>query len=181
MDERAAHYRSRLAERPAIVILDNAADYDQVRPLLPGGSSVALVTSREHQATLLARSGGLHLELPPLTKDEALELLGRRLGEARVAADLHAAESIVRRAGRLPMAVLIAAEHAAHGGLSLERVATQLRTAHERLEMFASPDPAVNIYGVIDSSYLALPPQPARVFRLLGASPRYPAPAAGGW
>lgn len=113
-----------------------------------------------------------------MTKDEALGLLRKRLGEARVAADLPAAESIVRRAGRLPMAVLIAAEHAAHRGVSLERVAAQLRSAHERLEMFTSPDPAVNIYGVIDASYLALPSQPARVFRLLGASPASPISAA---
>jgi DNA-binding transcriptional ArsR family regulator len=171
VEERSACYRSRLAERPALVILDNAADYEQVLPLLPGAGSAVVVTSRDHQAALLARSGGLHVELLPLTDEEALRLLRRRVGDARVEVDRAAAEAIVRRCGHLPMAILIAAEHVLHRGDSLGHVADQLRTARDRLDLFSSSDPAVNIHGVIDVSYLALPSQPARVFRLLGASP----------
>ncbi|MDT8916025.1 helix-turn-helix transcriptional regulator [Amycolatopsis sp. PS_44_ISF1] len=171
IEERSARYRSRLAERPALVILDNAADYEQVCPLLPGAGSAVVITSRDHQTALLARSGGLHVELPPLTGNEALQLLRRRVGDARVDVDLPAAETIVRRAGNLPMAILIAAEHALHHGDSLRNVAVQLRTERDRLDLFSSVDPAVNIHVVIDFSYLALAPQPARVFRLLGASP----------
>jgi tetratricopeptide (TPR) repeat protein/transcriptional regulator with XRE-family HTH domain len=176
--DRVARYRSLLAQRPALVVLDNVAGYDQVRHLLPGAGSAVVITSREHQPTLLLRSGGLHLELPPLTPDEALTLLRRRLGDARVDADPAAAEAVVRRCGRLPTAVLIAAEHIRqrHHG-SLGDLAEGLATEQGRLDLFSSPDPAVNIHGVLDVSYLALPPQARRVFRLLGISPAHLASA----
>ncbi|HVW40708.1 MAG TPA: tetratricopeptide repeat protein, partial [Amycolatopsis sp.] len=144
----------------------------------PGAGSAVVITSREHQPTLLLRSGGLHLELPPLTPDEALTLLRRRLGDARVNADPAAAEAVVRRCGRLPTAVLIAAEHIRqrhHGSLS--ELADGLATEEGRLDLFTSSDPTVNIHGVLDVSYLALPPQARRVFRLLGINPAHLASA----
>ncbi|WP_020663133.1 helix-turn-helix domain-containing protein [Amycolatopsis benzoatilytica] len=171
IDERIVHYRSLLAERPAIVVLDNAVDYAQVRPLLPGPGSVTMVTSREHQGTLLAQHGGLGIELAPLGMADALELLRRRIGRARVDVDLASAETVVRRAGGLPMAILIAAEHVAHRGQSLHGLADSLQPVDSRLAIFASPDPCASIYDVVDLSYLSLSPQAARVFRLLGAVP----------
>ncbi|WP_432850710.1 tetratricopeptide repeat protein [Amycolatopsis sp. CA-161197] len=171
VEERAARYRSRLSSRPSIVILDNAADYKQVRPLLPGAGSVLIVTSREHQGALLTHTGAVQINLPPLPVDDAMTLLRCRVGEARVNADLRAAEKIVRCAGRLPMAIRIAAEYTKHGGHTLDHVAGQLATMPERLALFTSSDPAVNIRAVLDVSYLALPSQAARVFRLLGTSP----------
>lgn len=169
--DRAARYRSLLAERPAVVVLDNIASYEQVHQLLPGAGCAVVVTSREHQSALLLRSGGLHIDLPPLSLDEALTLLRRRVGDARVNVDPSAAEAVVGRCGRLPMAVLIAAEHIQqrHHG-SLGSLAEDLAT-DARLDLFTSPDPAVNIGAVIDLSYLALPPRVARVFRLLGICP----------
>src|SRR5262249_49445060 len=80
------------------------------------------------------------------------------------------AEKIVRCAGRLPMAIRIAAECANHGDHSLHRVAERLSRMPERLAMFSS-DSGANIHSVLDVSYLALPSQAARIFRLLGTSP----------
>lgn len=176
--DRAARYRSLLAQRPALVVLDNVAGYEQIQHLLPGAGSAVVITSREHQSTLLLRSGGLHLELAPLSPDEALTLLRRRLGDARVNADQAAAEAMVRRCGRLPAAVLIAAEHIRerrHGSLS--ELADRLATTEGRLNLFSSSDPTTNIHSVLDVSYLALPPQARRAFRLLGVSPAHLASA----
>jgi tetratricopeptide (TPR) repeat protein len=169
---RVARYRSLLAERPAVVILDNVADYQQTERLLPGAGSVVLATSRERQSGLLARTGGTAIELPPLTTEQALELLGRRVGEARVQASAAAAELVVERCGCLPMTVLIAAEHLQrHRETSLTELAERLDSEKTRLDLFTSSDPAVNIHGVVDVSYLALPAEARRVFRYLGIGP----------
>ncbi|WP_410647972.1 helix-turn-helix domain-containing protein [Amycolatopsis sp. cmx-4-54] len=174
LEVRAARFRSILAERPAVVVLDNIADYSQVRHLLPGGGSVVVATSREHQASLLLRTGGVSIDLPALPINDALTLLASRAGGHRVAADPVAAEAVVRRCGRLPMAVLIVAEHLQQRPDStLGKIADQLATDRHRLDLFTSPDPTVNVHGVIDLSYLALPPAAARLFRLLGISPAY--------
>lgn len=172
IEDRAARYRSLLAARPAIVVLDNIASYEQVRPLLPGAGSVVVLTSREHQPSLLLHSGGLHIDLPPLSPEEALTLLRRRAGEARVEVEREAAEAIVRRCGRLPMAVLIAAERIQqHPHDSLQSLADRLGSETRRLDVFTSSDPSMNVHGVIDLSYLALSPLQQRVFRLAGIIP----------
>ncbi len=169
---RIARYRSLLAQRPAVVILDNVADYRQAEWLLPGAGSVALATSRERQSGLLARTGGTAIELPPLATEQALELLGRRAGEARVRASAATAELVVERCGCLPMTVLIAAEHLQrHRETSLDDLARRLDSDKTRLDLFTSSDPAVNIHGVVDVSYLALPAMARRVFRYLGVGP----------
>ncbi|WP_216211046.1 helix-turn-helix domain-containing protein [Amycolatopsis aidingensis] len=174
LQDRAAWYRSLLVRQPAVVVLDNIASYDQVQHLLPGAGSAVVLTSRERQAALLGARGGLRIELPPLTRDEALELLRRRVGEARVGADPLSAETVIRRCGCLPMAVRIAAEHVQQRRYrTLEYLAGELATAARRLDPFISADPAVSIHTAIDVSYLALPPLAARVFRLLGISPAY--------
>ncbi|MFE6611528.1 helix-turn-helix domain-containing protein [Amycolatopsis sp. NPDC057786] len=174
LEVRAARFRSILAERPAVVVLDNIADYSQVRQLLPGGGSVVVATSREHQASLLLRTGGASIDLTALPPADALTLLASRAGRHRLDADPVAAEAIVRRCGRLPMAALIVAEHLQQRPDStLGKIAAQLATDRHRLDLFTSPDPTVNIHGVIDLSYLALPPAAARLFRLLGISPAY--------
>lgn len=172
LEARVARYRSLLAQRPALVVLDNAANYEQVKALLPAAGSAVVVTSREHQAGLLSRGGGLHIELPPLAMQEGIQLLGRRVGAARVDVDRVAAEELVRRCGRLPMPILIAAEHLQQRrATSLRQLAEQVASDRTRLDLFTSTDPEVNIHGVIDLSYLSLPPLAARVFRLLGISP----------
>ncbi|MFG1645535.1 tetratricopeptide repeat protein [Amycolatopsis sp. NPDC049252] len=169
---RVARYRSLLADRPAIVILDNVADYRQAEWLLPGAGSVVLVTSRERQPGLLARTGGTVVDLPPLSPEQSLSLLGHRVGETRVRADATASELVVERCGCLPMTVLIVAEHLQrHRDTSLAALAERLDSEKTRLDLFTSSDPAVNIHGVVDVSYLALPPMVRRVFRYLGIGP----------
>ncbi|GLY38841.1 hypothetical protein Amsp01_048650 [Amycolatopsis sp. NBRC 101858] len=172
LQARVARYRSLLAERPAVVILDNVAGYRQAEWLLPGAGSVVLVTSRERQSGLLARTGGTAVELPPLPRRHALDLLGRRIGETRTRADDAAAELVVERCGSLPMTILIAAEYLQrHRETSLTELAEQLDSEKTRLDLFTSSDPAVNIHGVVDVSYLALPPMARRVFRYVGIGP----------
>ncbi|WP_255565738.1 helix-turn-helix domain-containing protein [Prauserella sp. PE36] len=169
LDERAARYRSLLGTRPALVVLDNIADYNQVRHLLPGAGSVALLTSREHQTEVLLHSGGIRLDLPPLSSDEAMTLLRRLIGDAQVEADLESATTLVRRCGGLPMAVFMAAERVQRG--RLVKVAAEL-SGEERLDLLSShSDASVNLLGALDLSYLALTPRARRVFRLLGVVP----------
>ncbi len=172
LQARVARYRSLLAERPAVVILDNVADYRQAEWLLPSAGSVVVATSRERQSGLLARTDGTAIELPPLSAEHALDLLGRRVGEARVRASAEAAELVVERCGCLPMTVLIVAEHLQrHREMSLNTLAERLDSEKTRLDLFTSSDPTVNIHGVVDVSYLALPPMARRVFRYLGIGP----------
>jgi tetratricopeptide (TPR) repeat protein/transcriptional regulator with XRE-family HTH domain len=172
LQARIARYRTLLAERPAIVVLDNVADCRQAEWLLPGAGSVVLATSRERQSGLVARTGGTVIELPPLAAEQALGLLGRRVGEARVQASTAAAELVVERCGCLPMTVLIVAEHLQrHRETSFTALAERLDSEKTRLDLFTSSDPAVNIHGVVDVSYLALPPMARRVFRYLGIGP----------
>ncbi|GAA1214281.1 tetratricopeptide repeat protein [Prauserella alba] len=170
--ERAAHYRSLLAQRPAVVVLDNIASYDQVADLLPGAGSVVVLTSRERQSSLLLRTGGVHITLPPLTAHEALTLLRMRAGHARIDVERDAAIRIAARCGHLPMAILIAAERIQqHPREALQTLAERLDSDTRRLDVFTSSDPAVNVHAVIDLSYLALAPRTRRVFRLAGIIP----------
>ncbi|MFI5590116.1 tetratricopeptide repeat protein [Amycolatopsis sp. NPDC051758] len=172
LQARVARYRSLLAERPAVVILDNIADCRQAEWLLPGAGSVLVATSRERQSGLLARTGGTAIELAPLPPGQALELLGRRVGDARVRAGAAAAEAVVDRCGRLPMTILIAAEHLQrYRDTTLDELADRLDSDKTRLDLFTSNDPAVNIHGVVDVSYLTLPALASRVFRYLGVGP----------
>ncbi|MFE5565065.1 tetratricopeptide repeat protein [Amycolatopsis japonica] len=171
-EERVARYRSLLAERPTLVVLDNIVNCEQVAMLLPVAGSALVATSREHQPGLSLRTAALTIELPPLSEDDALDLLGRRIGPARVTAGRAAAEAIVRQCDGLPMPVLIAAEYLQrHRDVSLDVLARRLSSEQTRLDVFTSSDPAVNIHSVIDASYLGLPPWVARVFRLLGVGP----------
>lgn len=113
LDARAALYRSLLAGRQALVVLDNAYDTDQVRPLLPGDAkSVAVVTSRGRMAGLVAREGAVPITLGALAGPEAVALLTRRLGRDRVAAEPEAVAELVEHAARIPLALAVVAERA---------------------------------------------------------------------
>lgn len=172
VSDKAAHYRSLLAQRPAIILLDNVAGYDQVKDLLPGTGSVVLATSREYQAALPLKTGGARFLLPPLRRDESLTLLRQRIGDARVDSDSLAANAVAENCGDLPMAILIAAEQLQQRRQpTLHRLAEVLADGQRVLDVFSSPEREVNIRNAIDLSYLALPSQAARVFRLLGICP----------
>lgn len=169
MDGRAGLYRSVMDGRRMLVVVDNAGAAEQVRPLLPGSpSSAVLVTSRDELVGLVA-DGARALQLDLFSAEEADDLLCRRLGSARVAAEPGAAREIVERCARLPLALaLAAARAAARPQLPLAMFAHQLQAA---LDELATADAATDIRAVFSWSYRTLSQPAARLFRLLAIHP----------
>ncbi|WP_210589907.1 BTAD domain-containing putative transcriptional regulator [Streptomyces sp. GESEQ-35] len=173
LQARAGLYRSLLAGRRVLVVLDNARDADQVRPLLPGSPGcLAVVTSRNRLAGLVAAEGAHPIPLDLLQPAEARALLAHRLGEERVAAEPDAVQEIITRCARLPLALAIAtARAAAHPGFPLSAVAEELRDSHGSLDAFTGGDLTTDVRAVFSWSYAALTPVQARLFALLGLVP----------
>ena len=166
-------YRSLLAGKRMLVVLDNARDADQVRPLLPGAPGcLVLVTSRNQLTSLVAAEGAQPLTLDLLTEAEARQLLTRRLGAHRTTAEPHAVQSMVAACARLPLALAIVAAHAAtRPAQPLAELAEQLRKSRTCLDAFDAGDTLTNLRAVFSWSYQALTPDAARLFRLLGLHP----------
>jgi DNA-binding SARP family transcriptional activator len=166
-------YRSLLAGKRVLVLLDNAASPDQVRPLLPGAPGcLTLVTSRNQLTGLVATEGAHPLTLDLLTGAEARELLALRLGTDRVAAEPEAVDELVAACARLPLALaIVAARAATDRTLPLAELARQLRRAGTGLDAFSGEDSRTNVGAVFSWSYQALPADAARLFRLLGLHP----------
>ncbi|MEU8033927.1 BTAD domain-containing putative transcriptional regulator [Streptomyces sp. NPDC049099] len=173
LEAQAALYRSLLADRRVLVVLDNARDAEHVRPLLPGASGcLALVTSRNLLTGLAATEGSHLLTVDLLTPTQAGELLTSRLGAQRTAAEPAAVEEIVTRCTGLPLALAItAARAAAQPHLPLTALAHELREAGSRLDALDGGDPASQVRAVFSTSYRALTADAARLFRLLGLHP----------
>ncbi|MGM1058964.1 tetratricopeptide repeat protein [Saccharothrix sp. Mg75] len=172
-DRAAALYRTLVADRRVLVLLDDARDVDQVRPLLPGGpGSVVIVTSRYGLGGLVARDGAEHLALGVLTPDEAHALLTRTLGPARVAAETGAVGELARLCGFLPLALRIAAANLTlHPDRTVAAHVAEL-AADDRLDRLAVVgDDETAVRVAFDHSCAALAAQPARLFRLLGLVP----------
>jgi len=169
----AGLYRSLLSGRRMLILLDNARDVAQVRPLLPGSAGcLVLVTSRSQLTGLVAADGARVLTLDVLTDADALALLGRRLGPERVAAEPAAAAELIMLCARLPLALNIAAARAAaRPKHSLAAVAAALRGERGRLDAFDTGDPASSARTVFSWSYRSLSQPAARMFRLLGLHP----------
>ena len=166
-------YRSLLADRRVLVVLDNAIRPDQVRPLLPSGpGSMALVTSRNRLDGLVARDGARPLRLAPLTPEEARQLLARVIGRQRVEAEPGATAELAELCGHLPLALRIAAANvAAHPRRPVADYVRRLRR-DDRLAALAVPgDPDSAVAAAFDFSYARLPPAAQRMFRLLGLVP----------
>ncbi|MFD8221577.1 BTAD domain-containing putative transcriptional regulator [Streptomyces sp. NPDC059697] len=182
LDAQAALYRSMLAGRRFLVLLDNARDSDHVRPLLPGTPGcLTIVTSRNQLSGLVAAHGAHSLTLRPLDTDEARELLIRRLGAERVAAEQEAVAEIIALCAGLPLALAcVAARAATHPHFSLSAIAAELREAHGSLDAFIEADASADVGAVFSWSSRALSPAAARLFRLLGLhpGPDFTAPAA---
>ncbi|GIH16702.1 AfsR/SARP family transcriptional regulator [Rugosimonospora africana] len=168
-DAQAALYRSRLAGRRVLVLLDNARDAGQVRPLLPSSPGcAAVVTSRGALVGLIA-AGAQPVTLDLLPAADAWHLLQRRLGSARLAEQSQAAHEIIARCARLPLALaIVAARAVTHPQFSLATLAAELAGGPERLDRLSGPDPAVDVRSVFSWSYRALGRPVARLFRLLG-------------
>ena len=172
-DERAASYRSLLDGRRLLIVLDNAASVEQVRPLLPGTPScVVLVTSRDSLPGLVARHGARRLDLDLLPAADAVRLLRELIG-ARVDAEPAAAAALAGQCARLPLALRVAAElAAARPALSLAELAGELADEQRRLDLLdAGGDLRTAVRGVFSWSYRHLPPEAARAFRLIGLHP----------
>jgi DNA-binding SARP family transcriptional activator len=172
-EERAARYRSLLAARRMLIVLDNAGSADQVRPLLPGtpGCTV-LVTSRDALAGLVARDGATRLDLDTLPQQDAVVLLRALIG-ARVDADPVAAAELAGQCCQLPLALRVAAELAAsRPAISLAALTGELADLPARLDQLeATGDPRTQVRTVFSWSYRHLDPATARTFRLLGLHP----------
>jgi DNA-binding SARP family transcriptional activator/Tfp pilus assembly protein PilF len=174
VDAQIGRYRSLLADRRVLLLLDNARDAGQVRPLLPGAPGcLVLVTSRNRLAGLVAAEGAHPFTLDLLSAAEARELLAHRLGAARVAAEPEAVEEIIRGCARLPLALAIVAARAATSpGITLTALADELRARPRDLDAFdVGEDVTANARAVFSWSYDALEPPAARLFRLLGLHP----------
>jgi tetratricopeptide (TPR) repeat protein len=171
-DERAGLYRSLLAGKNMLVVLDNAASPDQVRPLLPGSPGcLVVVTSRRELPGLVAGSGARQMVLDRLAPEDAIELLRRIIGRARVDAEPDAAVEIARHCAHLPLALRVAAQRALTSSRqTLTEIAEQLATTQHRLDLLATSDDdqSMNVRAVLSWSYRALSTGAARLFRLLG-------------
>jgi DNA-binding SARP family transcriptional activator/tetratricopeptide (TPR) repeat protein len=165
-------YRSILANRRVLVVLDNARDTEQVRPLLAGTPGcLVLVTSRDLLTGLVA-VGAEPLAVDLLGVGGSLELLAGRLGADRVAAEPVAVQEIVELCARLPLALaVVAARAATHPRFGLAELAAELREARGGLDEFAGADPATDPRAVFSWSYLQLNAEAARLFRLIGLHP----------
>jgi tetratricopeptide (TPR) repeat protein len=172
-DAQAALYRGILVDKRMLIVLDNARDSAQVRPLLPGAPGcLVLVTSRNQLTSLIAAHGAHPLTLDLLTQDEAWELLAHRLSTDRIAAEPDAVEEIIARCARLPLALTLVAAHAAlRPHTSLHALAEQLRDTQQRWQTLTGDDPTTDVQAVFSWSYRSLSPAAARLFRLLGLHP----------
>ncbi|WP_328911851.1 MULTISPECIES: AfsR/SARP family transcriptional regulator [unclassified Streptomyces] len=173
LDARTALYRSLVAGRRMLVVLDNARDTDQVRPLLPGTPScVVVVTSRNQLAGLVAAEGAVPVTLDLLSDCESHDLLARRLGPERTAAEPEATAALVDLCARLPLALSIAAARAVLAPrLSLADLVTALHDVRGRLDTLDIGDPTTDLRAVFSWSYAHLAPAAARMFRLLSTHP----------
>jgi DNA-binding SARP family transcriptional activator/Tfp pilus assembly protein PilF len=169
----AALYRSVLADRRVLLLLDNARDADQVRPMLPGTPGcLVIVTSRDQLTGLIARDGARPVHLDALPEDEAREFLVGRMGEDRMAAEPDAVDEILDRCAGLPLALAIVATRAVtRPTFAVADIAAELRAARDGLDAFADSDSTLDVRAVFSWSCRGLGPDAGRMFRLLAAQP----------
>ena len=173
VDAAAALYRSLLAGKRVLVVLDNARDATQVRPLLPGSRGcLVVVTSRDRLTGLVASHGAQRLTLDVLPPDEAVELLARTVGAQRVAAEPAAALELAGLCGRLPLALRIAAANlAGQAGQPIAAYAVALGAGDRLAGLEVDGDPQAAVRAAFACSYAALDGHAQRLFRLLGLIP----------
>ncbi|RAO11057.1 AfsR/SARP family transcriptional regulator [Micromonospora noduli] len=168
-DAMVSLYRTTVAGKRLLVVLDNARDAEQVRPLLPGSPDcLAIVTSRDQLIPLVVTESAQPVPLDLLSPGEARDMLVRRLGERQVAAEPAAADTIADRCARLPIALaIVAARAATNRHFSLAAVAGELGD----LDAFRAGDEATDVRAVFSWSCRTLSPPAARLFRLLSLHP----------
>jgi tetratricopeptide (TPR) repeat protein/DNA-binding SARP family transcriptional activator len=173
VDAQAGLYRSLLTDRRVLMVLDNARDAEQVRPLLPASPTcLVVITSRNQLAGLIAQQGARPVTLDVLSSQEARALLARHLGPDRVSAESRAITDLIKHCARLPLALaIVAARAATHPGFELRVLAKELAEEHTRLDALDTGDPTASVRAVFSWSYQHLSPPTARMFRLLGLHP----------
>jgi DNA-binding SARP family transcriptional activator/Tfp pilus assembly protein PilF len=173
LDGRHALYRSLVDGKRILVVLDNARDPAQVRPLLPASpTALVVITSRNELASLVVTEGAGQISLDVLTDADAHQLIAGRIGAARLAAEPAAADELIRLCAGLPLALAImAARAAAHPRFTLASLAAELRDARGRLDALSTGEDATDVRAVFSWSYQNLQPPAARMFRLLGLHP----------
>jgi len=169
----SALFRSLASDKRILIVLDNARDADQVRPLLPASlGCVTIVTSRDQLVGLVATDGAIALALDLLSAAYARQLLIRRLGPGPVVAEPEAVDQIITACARLPLALAIAASRAAaRPNFPLTAIVTELREATSELDPFDGGDRVTDVRAVFSWSYRALGEPAAQLFRLLGLRP----------
>ncbi len=172
-DAQAALYRSVLSSKRVLVVLDNARDAEQVRPLLPGSSRCAvLITSRARLDGLVATVGARILTLDVMSEAESRELIVRRLGAARAQAEPEAVADLARLCAGLPLGLaIVAARAAARPGFRLAALSAELAGGDARLDALETADTTSSVREVFSWSYRQLSQPAARMFRLLGLHP----------
>ncbi|RZT80429.1 DNA-binding SARP family transcriptional activator [Micromonospora violae] len=168
-DTMTSLYRTTVAGKRLLVVLDNARDAEQVRPLLPGSPDcLAIVTSRDRLIPLVVTESAQPVPLDLLSPGEARAMLVGRLGARQVAAEPEAADDIAQRCARLPIALaIVAARAATNRHFSLAAVAGELGD----LDAFHGGDEATDVRAVFSWSCRTLSPAAARLFRLLSLHP----------
>ncbi|MFJ7246785.1 BTAD domain-containing putative transcriptional regulator [Kitasatospora sp. NPDC098652] len=167
---RTTLFRSLLHGRKVLIVVDDALNAEQVRPLVPRGPACVLVTSRRRQFGLAARDGAYRLELAPLAPTESVELLTRLLGEDRVADQQAAAYSLARICGNLPLALRIAAVGlVAKPAVTLAELVDDAADDTARLDRLAiEDDVAASLRSAFAASVRSLTAEVARTFSALG-------------
>lgn len=173
LDDRAALYRSLLADRRVLVLLDNAKDSEQVRPLLPGScESLVVVTSRRRLDGLVVRTGARVLPLETLPTEAALELLDRAGAPGMLSSEPDAARELAALCGGLPLALRIAAARlAVTPGRPVADLVDELTDERNRLHGLDIDDADTSVRRAFDISFRSLHPTHASTFRLLGLVP----------
>jgi tetratricopeptide (TPR) repeat protein/transcriptional regulator with XRE-family HTH domain len=169
----ASLYRSLLAGKRILIILDNARDAAQVRPLLPGSPGCAvIVTSRSQLTSLVAAEGAHPIALDLLTSAEARQLLEGRLGKEGMRADPQAIADVIELCVHLPLALaVVAGRVAVESARPLSALAAELRDERVRLDALDAGDESTSLRTVFSWSYLSLSSEAARMFRLIGKHP----------
>ena len=170
LDAQTALYRSLVADRRLLIMLDNARDSAHAAPLLPGAAGcTVLVTSRHQLVGLVTAHGARPFALGLLTDDEARQLLAGHLGKRRIAAEPAAVDALLRHCAGLPLALgIVAARAAVHPDLPLAALADELAEAATRLDALDAGELSVNLRAALSCSTESLAPRAARLFALFG-------------
>jgi DNA-binding SARP family transcriptional activator len=173
VDDLATLYRSTMAGRHVLTVLDNASSVEQIRYLLPGGPGcVVVVTSRDRLSALVAREGAHRLILDVFRPDEAHSLLRKTLGEERVHAEPAATEDLARACAYLPLAMRIAATQLADRPYRpIAEQVDRLAEGNKLNALTIDGDDEVAVRSAFDHSYVAMPPDAQRMFGRLGLVP----------